>query len=827
MGRVWISVGQCIQHHGVSEAYLPVLAALSQFARGTGQAELRAALQHYAPNWLHQLPALRQEGSSDPPDGPLPAVTSQRLMWELAEAFRVLTERRAIVLVFDDLQWSDTATVDWLAYLARWQEPLRLFIIGAYRPADVIASGHPLYAIMQELGGKGQSAELRLELLNRQQVRDYCTQRFPGSVLPARLISLIHRRTDGNPLFLVSLMEYLVQQGFLICTEGRWRLAKPVAALDLAIPHALQGMIGQQVEQLSVEEQRVLDVASVVGETFGSEVVAAGMALPTEQVEAVCDELVRKKQVIEGRGVEKWPDGSVMARYGFQHALFRDAVQQRLGEGKRIRLHRTITERLEAGYGARAAEIAGELAAHCTQGHDYRKGAQYHLYAADNALRLSAYREAITHNQQGLGLLAHLPPTLERDQQELALRMSLHVALGAVYGQGAQVVEENLKQAQKLARNVNDEQMLVSAVVALGRVYVARSDRAGALRIAEEDVRLVKRICDPALTIQLHTQLGTIHTFCAEYAQARVHHTQVQTLYATAEHESLIFSSGLDPLMIMYLFSSLGLWLAGWPDQSQRQQHRLLARAAQLLDIFSSVFAHTTAAFVALLRGDLDEARQLVDQSVRRAMEHGSLMYSAVGMMVQGCITARDGDLETGLNILKKALPGYRATSAQNFLPVFLSFLAEALSRCGKREEAFATIAEALRLAETSLEVFWEAELYRLKGELLLNDERRMQNDARKTTKEKQETVPIHHSSFSTHHSEEAEACFLKAIEIAHQQEAKMLELRAMMSLARLWRQQGKQDEARQRLAEIYGWFTEGFDTQDLQEARAFLDELE
>src|SRR5262249_44266665 len=158
--------------------------------------------------------------------------------------------------------------------------------------------------------------------------------------------------------------------------------------------------------------------------------------------------------------------------------------------------------------------------------------------------------------------------------------------------------------AQELARKVNDEEAFVSMVVALGRVYIVRADRAGALRIAEEDSRLVERVRDPALAILLHTQLGTIHTLCAEYAQARVHQTQVQTLYATAEHESLSFSSGLDPLLAMYTFFSLGLWLAGWPDQSQRQQHNLLARGAQLGDIFSRVYAYIVAAVLALLRGE-------------------------------------------------------------------------------------------------------------------------------------------------------------------------------------------------------------------------------
>src|SRR5262249_55901516 len=206
-------------------------------------------------------------------------------------------------------------------------------------PADVIASGHPLYALTQELRGKGQSTELRLELLNRQQVQDYCTQRFPESSLPARLITLFYRRTEGHPLFLVRLMEYLVQQGFLTHMEGRWQLAKPVAEVDVGIPHELRGMIAQQVEQLSAEEQRILEVASVVGAAFASEVVAAGGELPAAQVEAVCDGLVRKQQVLEGRGAEEWFDGTITAWYGFQHALFREVVYRRLGGGGRIGCH--------------------------------------------------------------------------------------------------------------------------------------------------------------------------------------------------------------------------------------------------------------------------------------------------------------------------------------------------------------------------------------------------------------------------------------------------------------------------------------------------------
>jgi predicted ATPase len=280
----------------------------------------------------------------------------------------------------------------------------------------------------------------------------------------------------------------------------------------------------------------------------------------------------------------------------------------------------------------------------------------------------------------------------------------------------------------------------------------------------------------------------------------------------------------------------MGLWLAGWSDQSRRQQHNLLARGEQLRDIFSIIYANTTAAFVAVLRGDLDEARQLLDQSIPLGEQYSSSMFSALGMVVQGCLAVRGEDFATDITTLKKALSNYHATSAQSLLPVFLSFLAEGLSRCGKSEEAFATLAEALRLSETSLDVYWEAELYRLKGELLLAQEGKNQKVKVKGQKSKK-TDP---RPPTPDPQGEAEACFLKAIEIARRQEAKSLELRAVMSLVRLRQQQTTRqasrptsrttrtllDQARDMLSEVYHWFTEGFDTKDLQEAKALLIQL-
>jgi DNA-binding winged helix-turn-helix (wHTH) protein/predicted ATPase len=832
-GSVWVGRGQCVESYGLGEAYLPVLEAVGRLGRELETGKLVAVLHQHAPTWLTQLPVLVDIAAREELHRQVAGATPERMLRELCDALEVLTAEQMLILVLEDLHWSDTATLAWIAAVARRPNPARLLVIGSYQPTDVVTRMHPLRGFVQELRAHRLCEDIHLEVLSVDEVQEYVRQRFASSAAADELGLRLHQRTDGNPLFLTASVDVLIRQGLVVEEGGRWVVRGDLTVIEDTVPEDLQQLITKQIEGLSVEEQQVLEAASVSGLTFTAAGVAAGCKQKPEAVEEVCERLAQRGRVIEGGRLEEWPDGTLTARYSFRHAFFRDVLYQRPGDRQRLQLHRAIAERLEVGYGERAREIASNLAGHWTQGRDYHKVARYHLHAADNALRLSAYREALTHCQQGLRLLAHLPATSERDRQELAIRMSLHVALGAVHGLGTQEVEENLKQAQELARKVNDEKALVSMVVALGRVYVARADRAGALRIAEEDSRLVEQVRDPALAIQLHTQLGTIHTYCAEYAQARVHQMQALTLSTTAGGESLSFSSGLDPLMLVYSLFSLGLWLSGWLDQSKRQYHNLLTRAAQLEGATSSVNASINGAVLALLRGDLGEARQLADQGVRRAREHGSSMYSAMGMVVQGCITVQGGDLETGIDLLKKALQDYRATSAQTLLPIFLSFLAEALSRCGKSEEAFATIAEALRLAETSLEVCWEAELYRMKGELTLAQSSvqspalRVKKSGQSKVKSGKLQVPsTQHPTPSIQAGAEAEACFHKAIEIARKQQAKSLELRAVMSLSRLWQSQGKKGKARQMLAEIYNWFTEGFDTKDLQEAKALLEEL-
>jgi predicted ATPase len=339
----------------------------------------------------------------------------------------------------------------------------------------------------------------------------------------------------------------------------------------------------------------------------------------------------------------------------------------------------------------------------------------------------------------------------------------------------------------------------------------------------DEKRRLLERIQEPRLALQLHTVLGTSSMVRGALVQAQQHHTRVLELYNPQWHRDLVLSFGTDPMVVASVTSGWSLWLAGWPDQACARGAQGLSRARELGHLVSLAYAFIDTARVQLWCGNLDEAERRTEEGVRLAHEHGVAWFIRAGEALQGAILAQRREAEAGFSMLRERILQYRSAEALVLLPLQLAALAEAYRRLGRTSEGLATIAEAVHLTETHASFFWAAEVYRLKGELLLQSSvQSLASSVKKNGKSKVKSGKLQVSS--TH--AEAEACFHKAIEIAKQQEAKSLELRAAMSLSRLWQQQGKKKEARTLLRETYGWFTEGFDTKDLQEAKALLDAL-
>jgi hypothetical protein len=301
--------GQCVEHTGEGEPYLPFMEALGLLGHGPERDVVRAVLGQYAPLWLAQLPGLVSVPELERLQSRLYGATPARMLREIAEALEVLTADRMLVLVLEDLQWSDPSTVEALAYLAQRPAPARLLVLGTYRPVEVLLQGHPLRGIVQELYGRGQAVELRLEFLSATDVAAYVARRLGGPVA-APLTAFIHQRTDGNALFMVNIIEHLVQQGAVVRRAGQWTLREEAEAQVASLPEGLRGLLLRRIEALPPTIRQVLEAASVVGETFAVAAVAAGVQRPVEDVETVCTGLAAHRHFLDDAGWTVWPDAT-------------------------------------------------------------------------------------------------------------------------------------------------------------------------------------------------------------------------------------------------------------------------------------------------------------------------------------------------------------------------------------------------------------------------------------------------------------------------------------------------------------------------------------
>jgi predicted ATPase/DNA-binding winged helix-turn-helix (wHTH) protein len=449
---IWVARGQCVAHYSAGEAYLPILEALKRLCCEPGREHLVALFSQLAPTWLLQMPSLIDPPNRKELQREVLGTTGECMLRELTEVVETLAAETRLVLVFEDLHWSDYSTLDLISHIAWRREPARLLLIGTYRPMEVIASGHPVKTVKQELKMHGQCEELSLGLLSEAAVAEYLTTRFTVGVhgqqssqaeaMPLReLVRLVYERTDGNPLFVLNMVNDLFAQGFIVQAERKWSIQGNLEVIKNTIPENLRQIIEQQIDRLSREEQGVLEAASVAGMEFSAAAVAAALEIETIQAEEWCEGLARREQFLQSRGFSEWSDETVAARYGFIHALYQHAWYERGTAAKRAQLHQRIGEREEKGYGERASEIAAELAMHFEQGRDYRRAVQYFGQAAENAMQRCGYREATGHLTKGLELLKALPDTPERRQRELELQIRLGIAIQGSEGLAAPEAE--------------------------------------------------------------------------------------------------------------------------------------------------------------------------------------------------------------------------------------------------------------------------------------------------------------------------------------------------------------------------------------------------
>ncbi len=797
----WLSRGQCIEHYGSGEAYLPILEALGRLCREPEGQHLIKLLHQHAPTWLVQMPALLDTADLEALQRRTQGATRERMLRELAEALEVITAERPLVLVLEDLHWSDVSTLDLLSALARRQEAARLLVIGTYRPVEVLTRDHPLKGIKQELQLHWQCEELALDFLNEAAVGEYLTVRFntwpphPSPLphgeresIPAgavqKLARVVHQRTDGNPLFMVNVTNELVTRG--VETQHVTSL-QSLEDLGVGVPDNLRQLIEQQIARVNPDERKILEAASVAGAEFSAAAVAAGTEQPTETVETHCEGLVRREQFLRTHGTSEWPDGTVAARYGFVHALYQEVLYEQISATRRSRLHRQIGEREEQSYSDRAREIAAELAVHFERGRDYKRAIQYLQHAGENASQRNAHVEAISLLTKGLELLNTLQDTPERARQELALQIALGALLMATKGIAAPEVGKAYARARELCQLTGDTSQLFPILQGLCEFYGERGEYQIALELGEQLLALAQRQPDPVPLLFAHQVLGDHLFWLGEFVTARGHLEQGLALYDAQQHRSLAFRYGYDPGVTCQFFATVVLWLLGYPDQALKEIDAALSLARDFSHLYTFVCALHFASRLHHLRREAQAAQERAETEIALCTEQGFALFLAGGAMYRGWALAEQGQGKEGIAQIRQGLTAYRATGAEMGRPYFLALLAEAYGKVGEAEQGLAALVDALAQVEKTGERQYEAELYRLKGQLTLQ-----------TFNVQRSTFNVENSLGSSVQSleSEAEECFQKAIAIAQRQQAKSLELRAVMSLARLWRQQGKRHEA-------------------------------
>jgi predicted ATPase len=454
------------------------------------------------------------------------------------------------------------------------------------------------------------------------------------------------------------------------------------------------------------------------------------------------------------------------------------------------------------------AETQPELLAHhYTQAGLNQQAIHFWQRAGERAIERSANIEAVDHLTNGLSLLETLPDTPERTEQELTLQLALGPPLAWTKGFAAPEVETIYSRACELCQQVGETPQFFPALWGLWHFYVLRAELSKAHEPAQQLIRFAQRVQDSAFLPDAYRALGETLLWSGEFAPAKVHLEQGIAAYDPQHHHSYAFHSGEDPGVVCRSFSSFALWHLGYPDQALRRVYEAVTLAQELSQPFSLSFAHMCAAWLHHYRREGRACREQAEAAMTIAIEQDFGFFSAFDKMLRGRALVMQGQQEQGIAQMRQGLAAYQATGAEALQVHWLSTLAEVYGKAGQVEEGFAVLTDAQALADKhGSERWFDAELYRLKGELLWQN-----------AKDKEHEVKV---------KEEVEACFRQAIEIAQRQSAKSWELRAVMSLSRLWQKQGKKAKALSLLQEIYDWFKEGFDTADLKEAKTLLEEL-
>jgi adenylate cyclase len=793
--------GRCSERLAGAEAYLPFLEALDSLVQGADGAAAAQVMKVVAPTWYMQLVPL----AADDPElarvqADVQGASQERRKRELSLFLHEVARHHPLVMFLDDVHWADPSSVDLFAYLGSKCAELRLLLLLTYRPSDLVLSNHPFGPVKLELQGRGVCREITLSFLTRADFDRYLALAFAGHQFPEELAAVLHARTEGNPLFMVDLLRDLRDRGVIVPGDGRWALVRAVPDLQRELPESVRSLIQRKVDQLHTADRHLLMAASVQGPEFDSAVVAQLLGREAVEIEERLQVLERVHVIVRLIRAQTFPDGTLTLRYGFVHALYQNALYSALQPTRKAAWSAAAARVLSGHHGEKSTALAAELALLFEAARDHSRAADHFLTAAENAALIFAHHEAVALAQRGLAIVERLPNRPDRARRELPLLVILGVQQQVVDGYAAPEAERTYDHARALCEQLQEAPEHFLVLWGLWMLHEVRSDLRKSPDLAQQLFTLGQRAQNRAQILQAFMALAVSSFSLGNLTATHEHAEHGIALYEPTQHGNHTHLYGQDPKGTCLAFGAVALWLLGYPEQARERSRQAVTLGGELGHPTTRALALYFASMLRQYCREPSAVKENAEATVAIGTEHGLSLWQANGLIMRGWALAEQGDHAEGLVQLRRGLAAWAATGAETHRTYFLGLLADALGRAGQIEEGLDVLAEALTELGNSGTFFHAAELHRLRGVFLLR---------RAATED----------TFR-----EAEACFHQAFALAQRQQAKSLELRAAMSLTRLYQQQGRQAEARSTLADCYGWFTEGLETADLQEAKALLE---
>jgi predicted ATPase len=679
------------------------------------------------------------------------------------------------------MHWSDPTTQELLGLTIERLQRLPVLLLITFRPEF-----SPPWRSQPHVSG------LALSRLGRREGAALVERVVGDKPLPDEVAAQIVAKTDGVPLFVEELTKTVLESGLLKAAGDHYELAGPLA--PLALPATLHDSLLARLDRLAPVKE-IAQIGAALGREFSHVLIAAVADRPEAELRAALDQLVAS-ELVYPRGAP--PD----VTYTFKHALVQDAAYGTLLKSRRQQLHARIAQVMEENFPEIVETQPELLAQHYTGAGITERAFVYWEKAGERAIQRSANAEAMERLSQALKLLETVPETPERIRQELALQTRLGPAVHAVKGFASPDAESVYNRARELCAQVVDcPELLFSTLRGLWIFHMLRARHDAACELAGQMLALAQEEQSPAFHLEACKSLGQSRFYLGEFVGAAAQLEDALRLYNPEQHRTHTLLYGSDPAVGAGVYAAWTLWCLGHLDQSLAKRQEALARAREIGHHYSLAIALCHCALVHQHRRDVQLTEELSEALMALSTEQGFAYWPAVAAAMKGWVLAERGQGEASIAALRSAMATIRAIGAAAELPWYLALLAGAHATVGQTAEGLDAIAEALALVASTNERFYEAEIYRVKGDLLLK-----------------------HGGPDG--AAGAESCFRQALDIARVQSAKSWELRTATSLARLWGEQGERQKAQDLLASVYGWFTEGFDTADLKDAKALLGEL-